>query len=152
MRKWASLCILFAACGSNGSGSGGAGGTGGSGGTGGTGTCAAAFAGCTSYMDLTADTANREIAFTFSMYTPNCIKVQTGQTVTFTGSFAQHPLAQSCGPESVLFNTAGMSKSFTFATPGNYGYYCTFHGNQMGQGMAGSIQVVAPLPDGGDTP
>jgi plastocyanin len=142
MRRLASLCILFAACGSSGGETGGAGGTGGSGGTGGTGMCAAAFATCTTYDDLTADAANRTIAFTFSQYTPKCIKVKVGQTVTFSGSFPQHPLAQSCGPEAVLFNTNGNSKAFTMQTAGDYGYYCTFHGNPQGQGMAGSISVV----------
>jgi len=145
MNRLASLCIFLLACGSSGGGSGGAGGSGGSGGTGGTGgtgMCTAAFAGCSSYMDLTADAADRTIAFTFSKYTPNCIRVKTGQTVTFSGNFAQHPLAQSCGPDGVLFNSTGMSKSFTFQAAGDYGYYCTFHGNQLGQGMSGSISVV----------
>jgi plastocyanin len=129
--------LLLLACGS-GDGTGGSGGTAGSGGA-----CAASFAGCTAYEDHTAAADSRNIAFVTAMYTPSCMKIKAGQTVTFSGQFAAHPLMQSCGPApAVITNGTGTSKSITFAAAGDYGYYCTVHGTASGFGMAGSISVV----------
>lgn len=141
MKIVAALCLLFAACGSSG-GSGGSGG-GGAGGSGGGGMCAAAFAGCATYDDHTPAADARAIAFTFSMYTPKCMKIKVGQSVTFSGDFTAHPLAQSCGPAAdVITNGTGSSKTVTFSTAGDYGYYCQIHGAANGSGMAGSITVI----------
>lgn len=140
MRTLAASCLLLVACGSGG-GSGGTGGTAGSGGTGG--ACAAAFAECATYEDHTAAADSRTIAFVTAMYTPRCMKIKAGQMVTFSGQFAAHPLMQSCGPTAnVITNGTGTSESITFATAGDYGYYCTIHGTASGFGMAGSISVV----------
>ncbi|MGC4119660.1 MAG: hypothetical protein QM765_34835 [Myxococcales bacterium] len=103
--------------------------------------CAAAFAGCTTYQDATAG-GPQTISFAPVAYSPKCLKVAAGQTVTFSGSFSFHPLSQACGPADVITDTSsGTSKSFVFAEPGTYGYYCTAHGSAAGSGMAGSILV-----------
>ena len=139
----ACVCLCLAACGSGG-GTGGAGGSAGAGGSSGTGgACAASFAGCAAYDDHTAAADTRTIVFTTAMYTPKCMQIKTGQTVTFSGDFVVHPLMQSCGPApDVITNGSGTSKTVTFATAGDYGYYCTIHGTPSGGGMAGSISVV----------
>jgi plastocyanin len=105
--------------------------------------CASAFAGCSSYTDETAN-ASHTIMFGDALgfsYSPKCLKIRSGQPVTFSGSFASHPLGQGCGPATVITSTSP-SGALTFTTTGIYGYYCHFHGDPSGSGMAGSIQVV----------
>jgi plastocyanin len=105
--------------------------------------CAASFAGCNTYTDATAAGADRTISFTCCQYTPKCLKIASGQSVTFAGSFGSHPLHQACGPASEITSTsAGNSATFMLDVPGEYGFYCSVHGNPTGSGMAGSIQVV----------
>ena len=108
------------------------------------GACAAAYAGCSSYVDLTAAGANVVFGGTQGdTYSPACILIRSGQTVTFSGDFTAHPLNESCGPSSVFQEVSqGSTASFTFCATGTYGYYCRNHGTVSGNGMAGAIQVV----------
>jgi plastocyanin len=104
--------------------------------------CAPQFAGCATYVDATAEAANRTVAFSSFQYSPKCLQVAAGQSVTFSGSFSFHPLKQACGPAPVITATStGSSKSFVFTDPGEYGYFCSAHGSAAGTGMAGSILV-----------
>jgi plastocyanin len=125
-------------CGGSGGGAGGGGG--GAGGGGGTGTCATAFAGCSTYVDRTADCADRNLTFDFTP-SPQCLRVKVGQTVTFNGSSNTHPLSQACGPVNAIGNSVTVTRVVTFSTAGDYGYYCDNHGTALGQAMAGSIRV-----------
>jgi plastocyanin len=87
-----------------------------------------------------------------SMYTPKCLKVHTGTTVTFSGGdFAVHPLTggivvggtampASSGPFTPA-TTSGTSALFTPTTAGSYPFYCDAHG---ASGMTGALFVVAP--------
>ena len=119
--------------------------------------CPPAFAGCGSdaappFFDQTAEDAGRVVTFQTTTttppryeYTPKCLRIKTGQTVTFTGDFYIHPLAPACGPSAALENRtdAGISSStFTLSAPGAYGYYCLDHGNTQGASMSGVIDVV----------
>ena len=107
--------------------------------------CAANFAGCTTLEDHRTDTA--PVAVTVMVdtallnhYSPNCIRIHAGQMVTLPGG-AGHPLhAATCSPSGTPINTTA-GGTFTFATAGNYGYYCSFHGGDTGTGMAGLIVV-----------
>ena len=108
-------------------------------------TCAAAFAGCTNPVDLTA-TVNPTIRFPVGgdRYAPDCVRVRLGQSVTFEGSFGPHPLSQACGPVGGLLeasNGSALTVRFDQAL-GAYGFYCTRHGSPGGSGMAGAIEVV----------
>jgi plastocyanin len=103
--------------------------------------CAASFAGCTNYTDATAAGANRTISFACCQYTPKCLKIAAGQSVTFSGSFGSHPLNQACGPAQVIVGASAANASFPFDLPGEYGFYCGVHGTVAGGGMAGSILV-----------
>ncbi|MCC6750927.1 MAG: hypothetical protein IT371_24945 [Deltaproteobacteria bacterium] len=108
-------------------------------------SCAASFASCTAFEDKTATSAVIEFGGAAgSAYSPNCIKVKIGQSVTFKGNFETHPLNQACGPDKVIKKTVstGTSSSFSFPREGIFGYYCGFHGQATGAGMAGAIQVV----------
>lgn len=109
--------------------------------------CAAAFAGCATFVDLTAEPVDRTIHFPLGSesYGPQCARVRFGQTVVFQGGdFSSHPLAQACGPvNNVLLANQGSTLSVTFNRGlGVYGYYCTRHGSASGTGMAGAIEVV----------
>jgi plastocyanin len=81
--------------------------------------------------------------FATAHYHPKCLTIKVGQSVTFSGSFAAHPLREACGPAASLTSTSGgSSATFTFDVAGDYGYYCPVHGTSSGTGMAGSIRVV----------
>ena len=107
------------------------------------------FAGCTPgmYVDMVGSSPaliefGGAIGF---MYTPSCITVQVGQTVTWMGdSFGTHPLrgAPTNPTTEVPAPTSGSSVSTTFSVAGYHGYFCAVHGTPTGGGMAGTIEVV----------
>jgi plastocyanin len=103
--------------------------------------CAASYASCAGYTDATAPAADRTISFTCCQYTPKCLKIAAGQSVTFSGSFGSHPLDQACGPAQVIVGASAGNATFQFDLPGEYGFYCAIHGTAGGGGMAGSILV-----------
>jgi plastocyanin len=80
-------------------------------------------------------------------YTPKCLKVSPGATVTFNGEFASHPLAPSALRGAPAINNPivnmsdGTTASFTFPDAGFYAYLCNFHGTDDGLNMAGVIWV-----------
>lgn len=76
------------------------------------------------------------IAFADFAYSPRAASLNAGDTATFSGDFARHPLVWSDGS---VTNT-GPSKTFTFTHPGTYAYYCQVHVNT--HDMRGSITVV----------
>jgi plastocyanin len=106
--------------------------------------CRANFAGCTTFLDLADAGATIRFPAGGQRYSPNCLRLHLGQSVTFVGDFGPHPLSQACGPVNGLFS-AGLGNSFTTtftAGLGVYGYFCSEHGSSNGSGMAGAIEVV----------
>jgi plastocyanin len=90
--------------------------------------CTGFPANCTSFEDHTASGASRTITFDSTGYLPKCMRVSTFQDVTFSGSFAIHPLQQVCGPSnSNLTTTFGTTKTARFPSFGTYGYRCANH-------------------------
>jgi plastocyanin len=96
--------------------------------------------------DFTAQ-ANVDVTFPTGVspaqYTNRCAKVKAGSTVTFKGSFLNHPLQPSGGdaPTPIVLTNMdpdGGSLVVTMPTKGTYGYDCTFHPSLM----FGAIQVV----------
>ena len=75
-------------------------------------------------------------------YSPNCIRIAAGTMVTITNS-AFHPLMSApCSPtDSPIATSPSTATTFTFATPGNYGYFCANHGAPDGRFMSGLIVV-----------
>lgn len=77
------------------------------------------------------------------------IRVPVGGTVTFVGTSETlpHNAVASDGSWSTeevfgsLEQYAGDEATLTFDTPGEYTFYCTFHGNPQGGGMAGTLIV-----------
>jgi plastocyanin len=87
------------------------------------------------------------ITFANFSYTPTCLKVAPGTTVTFSGDFASHPLAPSATRGTVAGNpipatSTGTTKAVVFPTAGYFAYYCTVHGNDAaGLAMVGVVWV-----------
>lgn len=76
--------------------------------------------------DRRADAAARTIAFPVAgSYDPRCMLIRVGQSVTFVGDLAVHPLAPrgtSPAPNPITLTTAGTSVTFTFPVRGRYRY------------------------------
>ncbi len=100
--------------------------------------------GCTSFTDGTATNDPRAITFptgvTAAQYSPNCLKIKVGQSVTWNGAFPNHPLMSSGGDSGgpITTTSTGTTKSFTFNSTGTFGFACQFHSLSM----FGAIQVV----------
>ena len=90
---------------------------------------------------------NTRIAFAGSSYTPKCITIKKGTTVTIAASTV-HPLQgilAADGSANPIFDDLGgavQNKTVTFDEAGIFGYYCVAHSDDQGNGMAGAIQVV----------
>ena len=81
------------------------------------------------------------------VYAPKCARISVGQAVTFSGTFASHPLRagvvvggvpqpQPGGP--IASTDTGTTATFTFPAAGVFPYYCSLHG---GGGMNGVVYV-----------
>ena len=112
--------------------------------------CAANYASCSSFTDLTAPGADRTISFPVGgfAYSPKCIRIKAGQTVTFAGPFSFHPLRKSsCSPAGIPDTDSDPDDSLPVQLDnvGRHGFYCNQHGADIGDGtygMKGLIEVV----------
>ena len=140
--------------GTAGSSAGGSTGTAGSGGTTGTGGAGGgsanfmAVAPCNAESDyMMGSTINFPASALDFSYSPKCLKVSAGATVTFAGDFTVHPLEPSTHRGTLTGNPitatgTGTSASFDFPTAGYYAYFCGVHGPSDGAaGMVGVIWV-----------
>lgn len=83
------------------------------------------------------------ISITGRGYSPRCLKVSPGTQVTIQAS-ARHPLQGIEGAPANPFvrGSAGSEPDTqTLNAPGAYGYFCTAHGDNRGNGMAGIVVV-----------
>jgi len=89
------------------------------------------------FVDRSAPDASRTIAWNFNV-DPRCIIVAIGDTVTWDGSLASHPLSSQGGdmPTPIVTTNTGTSVSFVFADAGNFGFVCLNH-----QPMTGVVRV-----------
>jgi len=81
-------------------------------------------------------------------YQPKCLAIDAGGSVTFTGSFAAHPLYPSARRGTTIANnpiggvSSGESKVVLFPARGFFAYYCGAHGaSDDGSAMEGVIWV-----------
>jgi plastocyanin len=109
------------------------------------------FNGCDTaqFQDRTAAGAMRTVTFGGGLgnaYSPKCILIAAGQSVTFSGSFAGHPLRPGVGANAtagsannpITSTSAGTTAMFTFPAAGTYPYNCVLHD---GGGMNGVVRV-----------
>lgn len=99
--------------------------------------------GCAEFVDATPANAMRVIAWDYGVgFKPErCLQIALGQSVTWTGPLAAHPLQQAGGsmpsPISSDYGPETTSHSITFPATGLFGYVCGQHSN-----MQGAIRVV----------
>ncbi len=90
--------------------------------------------------DRRAAAAARTIIFPVAGgYDPHCMMVRAGQSVTFQGDLAAHPLAPrgtSPAPSPITLTKTGMAVTFTFPVRGRYRY-----GSPGSPAMRGVIDV-----------
>jgi plastocyanin len=98
--------------------------------------------GCTSFNDQSSNggTVNGPMTPTPAQFSPNCVRIKAGQSVTFNVDFAAHPLAASGGDTGnpITTTVAGTSVTFQFTKAGTYGFHCLAHPTIM----FGAIQVM----------
>jgi plastocyanin len=76
-------------------------------------------------------------------YSPACIKINKGSSLTFNGSFSSHPLSggldgSADASSPITHTTTGSTATFPFPNAGTFGFYCDFH---FGSGMEGAVFV-----------
>jgi plastocyanin len=109
-----------------------------------------AINGCTSadVIDRRAPTADRTVEFADFAYLPRCIRIRAGQSVTFSGIFASHPLVggevaggvKTPDPTSPIPSVdTGELQDVPFAAAGTFPYYCD--NNAVDHAMAGVVFV-----------
>ena len=105
--------------------------------------CDMNYASCTeedfAANDMTAMEGTIDINMVnFAPYSPTCLRVAVGQTVTI-GASGSHPFEKVCAEDDVMDSQDGSIEmvTFTLSTPGYYNYKCEFHGS-----MVGNIHVV----------
>jgi plastocyanin len=105
--------------------------------------CAANFANCATFEDMTGMGAvSIDAPNTAFVYTPKCIRVSPGTAVTIEAS-SFHPLrSASCSPEDFVGGQVNATGTYTLNDVGVFGYFCVAHGSNTGGGMAGAIEVV----------
>ena len=89
-----------------------------------------------------AAAADHTVTFADYAYSPPDQSIAAGDTVTFSGSFSDHPLVWDSGTPGT--SNSGTSAQFTFAHPGTYAFHCQFHA--VSHGMRGVIRVPDQHP------
>lgn len=92
--------------------------------------------GCTTFTDLTASSAPTITGPSDALpaqFTPNCVLINAGQSVTWNVFFSGHPLAASGGdtPSPIVTTSTGTTVTFAFPNKGTFGYHCLSHPTQM---------------------
>ena len=96
-------------------------------------------------VDRTSATADRRIGFGTALgsgavsYSPSCIVIATGQSVTFVGNFNTHPLVggqfngDAGSPNNPIgrHDTGNADLPIAFATAGLFPFYCDLHAPTM---------------------
>ena len=91
--------------------------------------------------DFVLGDSTSSIAIQGRSYTPRCLKILAGSSVTIVAS-KRHPLSPQTGNLKNPIHPTETTESFVFHQPGHFGYFCTDHGSPDGRGMAGEILVV----------
>jgi plastocyanin len=63
-------------------------------------------------------------------YSPSSVEAGAGDTVTFSGAFASHPLVWNDGDFAT--RSAGTTNTYTLTRPGTFRFHCQLHGTMTG--------------------
>ena len=107
--------------------------------------------GCTvaNAQDARGPAADRTVTFANYAYTPRCLRIVAGQTVTFSGAFGSHPLVggavengvPTADPSSPIpVTTSGTTQDVPLPDAGVFPYFCGIHGGPPLE-MEGAIFV-----------
>lgn len=105
------------------------------------------FNGCTAFVDGATVSFGGQDGSPLFGYSPPCLHVAPGATVTFSGDFSVHPLASGTSPTDraagspnnpIPETVSGSSLTVTFPAAGTYPYFCEMH---YAAGMAGVVRV-----------
>src|SRR5579862_8953969 len=97
------------------------------------GDAAAAINGCTTFTDMTASggVITGPSGATPAQYTPNCIHIKVGQSVTWNSDFTDHPLVPTSGvgtqPNPITATSTGTTVTIAFPAAGTFAYNCGIH-------------------------
>ncbi len=98
--------------------------------------------GCTAFTDDTTDggVITGPSDFNPAQYTPNCVHVKVGQSVTWNVDLTDHPLAPAGGDTPNPINPIGTGTSVTYSFPnaGTFGFHCAQHPTLM----FGAVEVT----------
>ncbi len=98
--------------------------------------------GCTAFEDDTAAgaTVTGPSGASAAQYTPNCVHIKVGQSVTWSSNFTSHPLVPFNGdtPNPITSTATGTTASVTFPAAGTFGFHCGIHTTLM----QGAVQVT----------
>ncbi len=104
-----------------------------------------ALAPCGAPGDYVSGSTVRFGGATGSAYSPRCLTVRVNDTVTWEGDLGGHPRSPSTRGTTMNPITrvaSGTSSAVRFTRAGFFPYFCEFHGNDAGAGMAGVVQVI----------
>jgi plastocyanin len=104
-----------------------------------------ALAPCNAVGDYTTGSTIRFGAALGSAYSPACLTVRVGDTVTWEGDFSGHPRSPSTrgtAMNPIPRASTGTSQAVQFTRAGFFPFYCEFHGDDAGGGMAGVVRVI----------
>ena len=94
--------------------------------------------------DHTAASDPRAITFATTpspvQFSPSCMRIKAGQTVTWSGDFSDHPFEPmpAVPDDPIMDVTSGTTTSVTFPAAGTFGFDCAMHPSIM----HGAIEVV----------
>ena len=100
--------------------------------------------GCTTYTDMTAagGTITGPSGATPSQYSPNCVHIKVGQSVTWNSDFTNHPLVPTAGvgtqPNPITATSTGTTVTIAFPAAGTFAYNCGIHTSTM----FGAVEVT----------
>ena len=102
------------------------------------------------YTDLsTVADADRKIEGLGVAWTPACVEITAGQSLTWAVDYTTHPLRKGVkgdenagSPNNPIPDTdSGSPVTVAFPTPGFYPFYCNYHATPDGKGMVGLVHV-----------
>jgi len=96
--------------------------------------------------------ADTSVSVVDNSFSPQTITIAPGDTVTWTNNGSMnHTVTADDGSFSSGSLSPGQSFTHTFATVGNFPYYCQFHGAPGGIGMSGAVMVSSSASSANST-